>query len=123
LLYSPDMKRIYEYPATVVRIVDGDTIEARIDVDVGFGLTTSFTQPLRLAGINAPEVHGASKPAGLAAAAWLASQLPLGAVVTTRTDKPREKYGRYLATLYRDGEATSLNEQMVAAGHAVHVTY
>lgn len=103
---------MYEYRALILRVVDGDTVHA--DVDLGFDAHQRMT--LRLAGINAPEM---GTPEGVAAKQWLADAL-LGAhagPLTIRTVKDRrEKYGRYLATLYVNG--VDLNEAMVAAGHA-----
>ena len=40
------------YNATVVRVIDGDTIEC--DLDLGMNLTARF--PVRLLGVNAPEL-------------------------------------------------------------------
>jgi endonuclease YncB( thermonuclease family) len=57
----------YVYRATCDRVKDGDTIVARIEL--GFYVSTAV--PVRIAGVNAPEVHGASRTAGLAAAAFL----------------------------------------------------
>jgi endonuclease YncB( thermonuclease family) len=39
---------VYEYRATVVRVIDGDTIEARIDL----GLHVEIETSLRFDGIN-----------------------------------------------------------------------
>lgn len=103
----------YIRKAVVKRIVDGDTIV--VDVDLGF--STTLQQVVRLAGINAPEVVGADKAAGLASKAWLENLIPPGTTVTVQTVKPREKYGRYLATVLIDG--LYVHDLIVAAGHAV----
>lgn len=101
---------MYQYRAEVLSVVDGDTLH--LSVDLGFDIKRRDT--FRLYGINAPEM---STPEGIAAKAWLVQKLTEGAlVITTRKDK-REKYGRYLATLWIDMK--NVNEQMVAAGHAV----
>lgn len=107
------MKTLYDYNATVLRVIDGDSIE--IDIDLGFSLTSR--QPVRLYGINAPEVVGATRAAGLAARDWLAAQIPPGTRVVVMTVKPKDKYGRYLAKVFKDGR--SLNDLMVTTGHAV----
>ena len=44
---------MYQYSATVNRVIDGDTIE--VTVDLGFSL--SWVTPVRLFGINAPEMN------------------------------------------------------------------
>ncbi len=48
---SPPNK--FTYPITNIRIIDGDTIEA--DVDLGFRIRQR--QIIRLAGIDAPELR------------------------------------------------------------------
>lgn len=103
---------MYQYQATVTRIVDGDTIHAELDLgcDVRINLT------LRLYGINAPET---STPEGKDATAFLRSLVVEGDTVLVVTYKDRrEKYGRYLATLF-DAEGRDVNHAMVEAGHAV----
>ena len=41
------------YKAKVTRVIDGDTLD--VDIDLGFGIR--FKTRIRLAGINAPELH------------------------------------------------------------------
>lgn len=108
---------MYEYRATILRVIDGDTVEARVDL----GFDVSVVERFRLYGINAPEVKGESRDAGNAAAEYLRTLVAknaTGGVLTiqTRKDK-REKYGRYLAVLIANG--VNLNAVMVNAGHAV----
>ena len=76
-----------EYPATVVRVIDGDTVE--LDVDVGF--RSRYRDKFRLAGINAPE--GKTE-----AGARLSDLLHPGSEVVVTSFKP-EKYGRWLADI------------------------
>lgn len=106
---------MYEYNATVSRLIDGDTIEAVVDL----GFDIKLRQIVRLAGINAPEVVGVSKPAGQAATAFLASLIGPNSPVLFRTEKPHDKYGRYLAWVYLPADPESVNEKMIKAGHAV----
>ncbi len=113
---------MYEYRARIVRVIDGDTVEAEIDL----GFHVRFTVTLRLAGINAPETKGTERPRGLAATRYLESLLndltgdTRELVVRTHKDVT-EKYGRYLAELIA-GEV-NLNQALVAAGHAVPAQY
>lgn len=102
---------MYEYRAEVLRVVDGDTIHARLDL----GLDVRIDLVLRLAYLNAPEVPSIE---GLAAKAWLIARLAkVDNVVTVHTLKDkREKYGRYLAFLF-DGD-TNINVEMMNAGQA-----
>lgn len=121
---------MYEYTATVIKVVDGDTVHAM--VDVGFSIRVGMS--LRLLGINSPEL---STPEGKVARTALELLLhfepglgmaPL-TVIRTERDKT-EKYGRFLATLWRGSDGTwighefvptgsSLNQLMVDGGHAV----
>jgi micrococcal nuclease len=108
----------YEYRAIVQDVHDGDTIT--VDVDLGWNVWRRGER-LRLLGINAPELYTDS---GKAAQIWLARMLPRGTPVAVRTEKDKaEKYGRMLATVWDndhdDVHGDSLNDLLVAAGHAV----
>lgn len=103
---------MYEYRATVVGNVDGDTIHVTIDL----GLEVTVTTTLRFAGINAPEL---STLDGKMTAGIVAQLIPKGTVVRIRTAKDhREKYGRYLAWIFTD-KGTNVNRWMVDSGYAV----
>jgi micrococcal nuclease len=109
---------MYEYRARIVRVIDGDTVEAEIDL----GFHVSFQAVLRLVGINTPEVHGPERPRGLAATRHLQDLLmqhtPADGVVIVRTQKDvTEKYGRYLAVIVAG--PVNVNDRMIADGHAV----
>jgi micrococcal nuclease len=109
---------MYEYRARIARVIDGDTVEA--EIDLGFHVTLTVT--LRLAGINAPETKGTERPRGLAATRYLDSLITdlTGGTseLTVRTQKDvTEKYGRYLAVLIAGD--VNLNDRMLADGHAV----
>lgn len=103
--------------AVVNRVIDGDTIV--VTIDLGFAI--GCQQTLRFAEINAPELHGVVDTApGQAAKDYLSSLIPAGTSILVKTDKPNDKYGRYLAWVYTDlTMAQSINQQMVASGHAV----
>lgn len=108
------MKKNYVYEAVVQSVYDGDTL--RTDIDLGFS-TWIHNEPLRLYGIDAPEIRGEERPEGLIARDWLRSQLPPGTKIVIETLKDsREKYGRYLAIIYLND--TNLNEMMVTLGFA-----
>jgi len=98
----------YYYNCEIVRVIDGDTVEARIDL----GFDTARLETLRLYGINTPEMRGAEKLEGQKAKAWLETQLANGEEITIRTIKDKTgSFGRYLAVLFCDGR--NLNEQML----------
>lgn len=101
---------MYEYKATVVKVVDGDTIDATVDL----GFSVHKKERLRLIGLNAPE-HGSQL--GDDATAWLRTQLPIGTAIIIRTQKDKtEKYGRMLATLLLND--VNLNLKLIELGLA-----
>ena len=105
---------MYEYRASVERIVDGDTIHCTLDL--GCGVFKKET--LRLWGINAPELRGRDSDAGIASREWLISKLTPHDYVTIRTHKDKSgKYGRLLGDIWVGG--INLNTQMVRDGMAV----
>lgn len=109
----------YTYRATVVRIIDGDTLD--LNVDLGFR-AWRMKERFRLAGINAPESNrAASAPAGKAARDYLSAMLPAGCEVTIQTAKDPDNFGRWIATVWHDGAC--LNDALVEAGHAVRREY
>lgn len=111
---------MYEYRVKkVTGVVDGDTI----DVDIDLGFSVSFSQRVRLAGIDTPEsrtTDKAEKVLGLEAKEYLKSKLKDAKVVVIKTEKPdsSEKYGRILGWLYVDGNTVSINDQMIEDGYA-----
>jgi len=92
LRYKRGLDKLYTYPATVTRVVDGDTLDARIDV--GFGIRLS--DRLRLKGVNAPELK---TPAGRKAREFLKDRLDRCPVIIVRTSKAG-MYGRWLADVF-----------------------
>lgn len=115
----PTGHTLFEYVAKVVRVLDGDTVEVDIQKDVGFGIHMEIRKQVRMLGINAPESSGATAKEGLASKALLSTLLVPGTAILMKTAKPdpKDKYGRFLATLWLDG--LNLNEHMVVAGAAV----
>jgi micrococcal nuclease len=113
----------YVYMANIVRVIDGDTVVA--DIDLGFH-TWRRDERLRLARINAPEPRGDTKEAGLAATEWLKNKVEgKRLIIRTAADKSgrdkRGKFGRYLVELYLDGR--NLNDEMVQLGLAERTHY
>lgn len=109
---------MYEYKAIVRSVYDGDS--CRVDLDLGFGVHI-YNEQIRLSGINAPEVRGGERPAGILSRDWLRDKI-LGKEVTIKTIKDKKgKYGRYLGTIYLDGE--NINKVIVKEGMAVKVRY
>lgn len=110
---------MYEYLATVIRVVDGDTL----DLNISLGFETWRVSRARLASINAAEMSSSDpvqRALAKAAKDWLGMMLPAGTVIRARTYKDkREKYGRYLVEAFAYGNPVSLNDQLVEQGLAV----
>ena len=110
---------LYHYRATVVRVVDGDTVDVMLDL----GFNVSLKERVRLYGINAPESRTrdkAEKVKGLAAKDFVVGWTEDHAddiFIVTRIDK-RGKYGRILGTIMNES-GENLNELMIKEGHAV----
>jgi len=105
---------------SVGRVVDGDTIDA--DIDLGFDI--SLTKRIRLAGIDTPESRTRDlkeKELGLDAKNWLKHKLHDAYDIIIRTELPdsTEKYGRIIGHLYINGEDESLNNRMITEGYAL----
>jgi micrococcal nuclease len=111
---------MYEYRVKkVLKIVDGDTID--VDIDLGFDI--SYTQRVRLAGIDTPESRtkdAREKVLGLEVKEKLKKSIDAAKDVVIKTEKPdsSEKYGRILGWVYLDGAAKSINEQLIEEGYA-----
>ena len=111
---------MYEYRASLVKIVDGDTID--VDLDLGFAVVLK-KQRIRLYGINTPESRTRDleqKKYGLAAKERLKNLLEEADQIIVKTEidkKARGKYGRILGTIYVG--STNINNLMVDEGHAI----
>ncbi|MFM7534273.1 MAG: thermonuclease family protein [Acidimicrobiales bacterium] len=99
--------------ATVVSVVDGDTIVVKID-----GKRTT----VRLIGIDTPETVAPNRPVGCfgpEASKRTAALLPAGTAVRLERDvEARDVYGRLLAYVYRRADGLFVNEDLVAGGFA-----
>jgi micrococcal nuclease len=111
---------VYEYRIKqVTKVVDGDTID--VDVDLGFSI--SYSQRLRLAGIDTPESRTTDKfekTLGLESKEYLKTKLKEAKDIIVKTELPdsSEKYGRILGWVYVNGNSKSINEQMIEDGYA-----
>ena len=111
---------MYTYKAKLIRIVDGDTIDAEIDL----GFDTIIRKRIRLYGINTPDTKTKDldeKAKGLASKQRLTELLDKEFVVETILNK-RGKYGRVLGVIYNisaNNKRLNINEVLVNEGHAV----
>jgi|TARA_Y100000389_G_C17264748_1_gene414854 micrococcal nuclease len=105
---------MYTYKAKLDRVVDGDTIDAHINL--GFDIT--IHKRIRLAGIDTPESRTRDleeKARGLASKDRLVELLGEGSFILE--SKEVGKYGRVLGTLHV--EDVNINETLVEEGFAV----
>ena len=88
---------MFEYNCTIVKVIDGDTVD--VDIDLGFGVWLK-KQRIRLYGIDTPESRTRDleeKKYGLVAKAVVLAHLPLGSTRTLTTVQDKTgKYGRIL---------------------------
>lgn len=112
---------MYEYKATVLKIVDGDTVD--VDIDLGFGVWLK-DERVRIMGIDTPESRTRDKVEkvfGLAAKERLKELL--GKEVTLKTFAAKDgqdmkgKFGRILGDFYVGDKLVT--EIMIEEGHAV----
>jgi len=108
----------YEYSAKLVRVVDGDTCDALIDL----GFDTWVKKRIRFKGVDTWECRTRDKEEkvkGLAAKAFTKELLE-------NSDEGKfavrsygvGKYGRVLGELFVKGEEKSLNQLLLENGHA-----
>ena len=108
---------MYTYKATIVRVIDGDTVV--LNIDLGFKI--HHITPCRLAGINAPEMNAKDEKVRAAAVAskeYLMGLLPEGMEVTI-ISKKLDKYGRPVVYFFHTEEYASVNDLMLISKHAV----
>lgn len=98
---------MFEYQAKITNVVDGDTIDANIDL--GFKITSK--QRLRVARIDTPE-RGEN---GYQEAKEFVQHCVLNKEVNIKTEKI-SKYGYYLAEVYVEGR--NLSDMLLAANLA-----
>ena len=119
------MTNRYRWSCELIRVVDGDTLEAWITLDFGVKLEAK----LRLQGIDAPEMHTVKKNTeeyakGLKAKEFVEERFKnCGPKFYIETAGKRPgKYGRYVVNvLLASGEY--LDALLLKAGHAVKKEY
>ena len=115
---------MFKYNAKVIRVVDGDTVDALVDL----GFSTFKKVRIRMMGINAPESRTRDmeeKAKGLAAKDRV-KQLLAGCENITLVSHGVGKFGRCLGELMLDKvdgkeklTLVSLNKLLISEGHAV----
>jgi endonuclease YncB( thermonuclease family) len=114
--------RLWVYRATFERVVDGDTIDVRVDA----GFRNYRRERVRLLGVNAPESRGPSRDDGQASRVYVETWLQTAEMDTADDHWPliletskSDVFGRWLATLWRVSDGECLNIEILQAGYAV----
>jgi len=118
---------MYEYNATVLKVVDGDTVD--VDIDLGFGVCLK-DERVRIMGIDTPESRTRDKVEDLfgeAAKARVKELLGEKVVLKTQINKDGEdmkgKFGRILgdfSVFYAASDSwRMLTDVLIEEGHAV----
>ena len=115
-----------EYDVTVIKIVDGDTVD--VDIDLGFGVCLK-DERVRIMGIDTPESRTSDRVEDLfgeAAKARLKELMKHGGKLITTEDKHGEdmkgKFGRILGDFYverYEGKRERVTDILIEEGHAV----
>ncbi len=108
LLDAPAIAEGRRCPATLVRVVDGDTL--RVDLELGADVILK-NQAVRILGIDAPEMR---EPAGPRAKAAV-EQFLKGKKLEVELHG-KDKYGRWLGDVFADGQNVAV--WMLKAGQA-----
>lgn len=107
---------LYTYAARIVRVIDGDTVVANIDL--GFEVWL-HNEHLRLVGIDTPErgQDGYHEATDALSERIAGKEVFICTTKAKRSDKEQTgKFGRYLATVFVDGE--NVNAWMLDMGYA-----
>ena len=115
---------MYEYRATLLKVVDGDTVD--VDIDLGFGVVLS-NQRIRLYGIDTPESRTRDleeKKCGKLASKYIEDHIKVASTFTLRTRLDgKGKYGRILGELIcfvpEFDREMSINDAMITKKLAV----
>ena len=101
------------YAAEIVRVLDGDSVEARVTIWLGQDVLTT----VRLAGIDTAELHArcpAARLAALAARSFLAARIGAGPV--TLTEIETDKYGGRVVAHVADARGEDVATALLNAG-------
>jgi len=116
---------MYEYKAEIIRVIDADTLEVLIDL----GLGVFKKERVRLARIDAPEIHGVKKESleyveGMKSTEFVIDwSTKTDSKVILKTIKDRKGgFGRYLVEVYgtlSECKDVNLNDLLLKEGLAV----
>jgi micrococcal nuclease len=106
------------YPATVISVLDGDTVKVKVQIWVGLYQEVK----VRVRGIDTPEIHSKNCPSekqlGLKAKTLVQTLLPEGSTISLSHVGPDKYHGRVVATL-RTTSGEDLEQRLRKEGLAV----
>jgi len=114
---TKDKPQPFVYNAKLLRVVDGDTCDALVDV----GFDTFLKKRIRFYGLDTWESRTKDleeKAKGLEAKAYTKELLERNDGNFLVVSHGVGKYGRLLGELFIEGEDTSVNELLIENGHA-----
>jgi endonuclease YncB( thermonuclease family) len=112
---SPAADSPLVYPAEVLRVIDGDTFEARVHVWPGLDVNTK----IRLRNIDAPELHArCADEAAKAQAARTALETMLAAAPVTVSRIGIDKYGGRVDALAATRDTPDISTALLTGGFA-----
>ena len=113
---------MHTYKCTILRVIDGDTVD--VDIDLGFGIVLT-DERVRIMGIDTPESRTRDKIEklfGLASKKRLQELLSKHCVLKTEINKDGEdmkgKFGRVLGD-FVSSDGRMITEILIEEGHAV----
>jgi endonuclease YncB( thermonuclease family) len=105
---------LYTYSATVLEVIDGDTLKLRVDL----GFKIFWVSNCRLADINAMELKDkdqAVRARAFEAKKYMEDRLPVNSSVLIKSSK-LDKYGRPVVTVYYgDRYMKNMNNELLTA--------
>jgi micrococcal nuclease len=114
---------MYQYKVSVVKVVDGDTLD--VNIDLGFGMTYK-KQRVRMMGIDTPESRTRDKVEKLfgKASKKHLKKLLESAESISLISHDKGKFGRILGEIYihNDDAELNVNQKMIDDCHAVPYT-
>ena len=105
---------MYEYRCRLIRVIDGNTLEA--DIDLGFNIWTK--QKIKLYGVDSTSPHSSNKEAIAMETAALKAAVPREFLVQTLLNK-RGKIGRVFGLVFnenQDGSRININDYLIEQG-------
>ena len=115
----------FVYKGSLIRVVDGDTIDLKIDL----GFCISVDKRFRIYGINAPEIYGVKKDSAEHEAGLVAKHLAEEWFTLNKNECfiksidgkaiSTGKYGRWIARIYPTNGTETLSTYLISRGAAV----